>query len=355
MRAMGTILRALVFSVLVCQPAFAGKRIALVIGNSAYRNVARLANPANDAAVLADTFRRANFDVVDARNDLSISEMRRTLRDFGGKARDADIAVIYYAGHGLEVNGRNYLVPVDAQLETDTDVYDEALPLDRVVVAVESAKQLQLIILDACRDNPFSKTMKRTVAMRSVGRGLAQVDLSSPNTMIAFAAKAGSTAADGDARNSPFALALSAHLTTPGMDLRKAFGYVRDDVMKATNNRQEPFIYGSLGGNDVALVPPPAVAAPPPPPVDPNAGIRSDYELAAKVGTREAWDSFIATYPDGFYAKLATAQRNKLLAEEARVAAAEKARLADEEARIAAQNARAAEQAKADAQARAEE
>jgi uncharacterized caspase-like protein len=353
MRAAGTILWALVFSVLICQPAFAGKRIALVVGNSTYRNVARLANPVNDAAVIADTFRKANFDVVDARNDLGISEMRRVLRDFGGKARDADIAVIYYAGHGLEVNGMNYLVPVDAELETDTDVYDEALPLDRVLVAVEPAKQLQLIILDACRDNPFSTKMKRTVASRSVGRGLAQVDLASANTMIAFAAKAGFTAADGD-KNSPFALALAAHLTTPGMDLRKAFGYVRDDVMKATNNRQEPFIYGSLGGNDVALVPAPAVAAPPPP-IDPNAGIRSDYELAAKIGTREAWDTFIAAYPDGFYAKLAMAQRNKLLAEEARVAAAEKARAADEQAGIAAENAKAAEQAKADAQAKAEQ
>jgi uncharacterized caspase-like protein len=351
---MGTILWALVFSALICQPAFAGKRIALVVGNSTYRNVARLANPVNDAAVIADTFRKANFDVVDARNDLGISEMRRVLRDFGGKARDADIAVIYYAGHGLEVNGMNYLVPVDAQLETDTDVYDEALPLDRVLIAVEPAKQLQLIILDACRDNPFSTKMKRTVASRSVGRGLAQVDLAGANTMIAFAAKAGFTAADGD-NNSPFALALAAHLTTPGMDLRKAFGYVRDDVMKATNNRQEPFIYGSLGGNDVALVPAPTVAAPPPPPVDPNAGIRSDYELAAKIGTQEAWDTFIATYPGGFYAKLAMAQRNKLLAEEARVAAAEKARLADEQARIATENAKAAEQAKADAQAKAEQ
>jgi uncharacterized caspase-like protein len=354
MRAVGKIFWALVFSALLCQPALAGKRIALVIGNSAYRNVARLANPVNDAAVLADTFRKANFDVVDARNDLTITEMRRVLRDFGGKARDAEIAVIYYAGHGIEVNGMNYLIPIDAQLETDADVYDEALPLDRVLIAVEPARQLQLIILDACRDNPFSTTMKRSVVSRSVGRGLAQVDISSPNTMIAFAAKAGFTAADGDAKNSPFALALAAHLTTPGMDLRKAFGYVRDDVMKATNNRQEPFIYGSLGGNDVALVPAPTVAAPAPAPFDPNAGIRSDYEFAAKVGTKEAWDTFIATYPDSFYAKLAIAQRNKLLAEEARVAAAEKARIAEEQARAAAESAKAAEQAKVDAQAKAE-
>ena len=114
MRAAGKSLWALAFSALIWQPAFAGKRIALVIGNSAYRNVSRLANPVNDAAVLADTFRKANFDVVDARNDLCINEIRRVLRDFGGKARDADIAVIYYAGHGMEVNGMNYLIPVDA-------------------------------------------------------------------------------------------------------------------------------------------------------------------------------------------------------------------------------------------------
>ena len=344
MRAVGTMAWALLLSVLVCQPAFADKRIALVIGNSAYRNVARLTNPANDAAAMAETFRKAHFDVVDSRTDLTVLEMRRVLRDFGAKARDADIAVIYYAGHGIELEGTNYLIPVDAQLETDTDVYDETLPLDRLLVAVDPAKQLRLIILDACRDNPFSKTMKRTVAMRSIGRGLAKVEPSNPNTMIAFAAKAGFTASDGDSRNSPFAVALAQHLTTPGLDLRKAFGFVRDDVLKATNNQQEPFIYGSLGGNDVALVPPPsqpaaapaAAAAP-----DPNSALRRDYELAAQVGTKEAWDYFLSTYPEGFYAKLAQAQRDKLAAEE--------------QARLAAEGAKAAEQAKAAALAKAAE
>jgi uncharacterized caspase-like protein len=354
MRAVGTIAWALLLSVLVCQPAFADKRIALVIGNSAYRNVARLTNPANDAAAMAATFAKAHFDVVESRTDLAVTEMRRVLRDFGAKARDADFAVIYYAGHGIELDGTNYLIPVDAQLETDTDVYDEALPLDRVLVAVEPAKQLRLIILDACRDNPFSKTMKRTVGLRSIGRGLAKVEPSSPNTMIAFAAKAGFTASDGDSKNSPFAAALTQHLTTPGLDLRKAFGFVRDDVLKATNNRQEPFIYGSLGGDDVALLPAPAVAAPPVP--DANPAVRRDYELAAQVGTAEAWDYFLSTYPEGFYAKLAQAQRNKLAAEEARVAATEKARIAaEEQARLAAEGARAAEQAKAEAQAKAAE
>src|SRR3981081_2136541 len=148
-------------------------------------------------------FKRAGFDAVDSKLDLSIVEMRRALREFGNKTRDADVAVIYYAGHGIELDGTNYLIPVDATLETDTDVLDETFPLERVLFAVEPAKQLRLVILDACRDNPFAKTMKRTIGSGAIGRGLAKVEPSSPNTMVAFAAKAGSTASDGDGKNSP--------------------------------------------------------------------------------------------------------------------------------------------------------
>jgi uncharacterized caspase-like protein len=355
MRAVGAIVFSILLSGFFSQPALAEKRIALAIGNSNYQNVGHLANPANDAATMAATFRKANFDVVTLRNDLPASEMRRALREFGDKARDSDIAVIYYAGHGIEVDGVNYLIPIDAALEHDTDVYDEALSLERVLVAVEPAKRLRLIILDACRDNPFTKTMRQTIARRSIGRGLAKVEPPSPNTLIAFAAKAGFTASDGDnTKSSPYAAALAEHLTTPGLDLRKAFGFVRDDVLKATGNRQEPFIYGSLGGDDLALVPAPAVAAPPA--ADPNEAIRRDYEFAERVGTKEAWDSFLSTYPNGFYSKLAQAQRNKIAAEEARLAATEKARLAAEErARLAAEGAKAAEQAKAAADAKAAE
>src|SRR5712672_4346235 len=205
----------------------------------------------------------AGFDSVESKLNVPANDLRKTLRDFAAKIRDADIAVVYYAGHGIELDGTNYLIPGDATLETDGDVLDETIPLDRVLFAVEPAKQLRLIILDACRDNPFAKTMKRTIASRAVGRGLAKVEPTSPNTMIAFAAKAGSTAYDGDNQSSPFTAALVKYLTRPGLDLRKAFGFARDDVLKATNNRQEPFIYGSLGGNDVALVPAPAVAPPP--------------------------------------------------------------------------------------------
>lgn len=344
----------------VCQPAFAEKRVALVLGNANYQNVAPLPNPVNDSAKIAATLKDAGFDVVDSRRDLSAAETRRALRDFADRSRDADIAVVYYAGHGIEVDGGNYLIPVDARLERDTDVYDEALSLDRILIAIEPAKKLRLVILDACRDNPFSRSMKRTVASRAIGQGLAKVEPTSPNVLIAYSAKAGSTAADGDGTNSPFTVALSKHLTKPGLDVRRAFGFVRDEVLKTTGNKQEPFVYGSLGGEDVALVPAPKTAAPaaatPAPVVNPQAEARRDYELALQIGNKSALNAFLAQYPDGFYASLARLQLDKIAAEETRVAATEKARLAEQErARLAAEGAQKNQQAKADADAKAAE
>src|SRR3954466_1448141 len=132
---------------LMCQPAFAEKRVALVIGNSAYQNVARLPNPVNDGATVAATLKGAGFDVVGSRHDLPAAETRRVLRDFADRTRDADIAVVYHAGHGIEVDGGNYLIPVDARLERDTDIYDEGLSLDRILIAIEPAKKLRLVNL----------------------------------------------------------------------------------------------------------------------------------------------------------------------------------------------------------------
>jgi uncharacterized caspase-like protein len=344
-------------ALLMCQPAWAGKRVALIIGNSAYQNVPPLSNPTNDGAMMAATLKAAGFDLVDSRHDLSAIESRRALRDFSDAARDADVAVIYYAGHGMEVDGANYLVPVDAKLERDTDVYDEALSLERVLVAVEPAKQLRLVILDACRDNPFAKQMKRTVAARAIGRGLARIEPTSPNTLIAYSAKAGSTALDGDTKDSPFTIALAKHLTTPGLDVRRAFGFVRDDVLKSTGNRQEPFVYGSLGGEDVPLVPAPARAAPTAGSApNPQADARRDYELVLQIGNRAALNAFLAQYPDGFYASLAKLQLEKIAAEEAHLAAIEKARQAEQErSRLAAEGAKKEAQAKADANAKSAE
>ncbi|WP_439711084.1 caspase family protein [Bradyrhizobium diazoefficiens] len=354
LRACSLALGALAYFAFCCSPALAEKRVALVMGNSAYKNTLRLTNPVNDAALIGDMFKKAGFDAVDVKTDLNASEMRRALREFAGRVRDADMAVIYYAGHGIELDGTNYLIPTDAALETDADVYDEALPIDRVLVSIEPAKQLRLVILDACRDNPFAKTMKRTVASRAIGRGLAKVEPTSPNTMIAFAAKAGSTASDGDSRNSPFATALADHLPKPGLDLRKAFGFVRDDVLRSTANKQEPFVYGSLGGDDVPLVP--AKPAATGPQANPQSELRRDYELALQLGTRDGWEAFLAQYPEGFYANLAKGQLNKIGAEETRAAAEQKARTAEQEkARLIAERAQKAEQEKAAAAAKAAE
>jgi hypothetical protein len=365
-RGVRSALLGIIILALTSAGAFAEKRVALVMGNSAYQNVSPLANPRNDSEAMSETLKNAGFDVVNLKRDLKANEMRRALRDFSDSVSNADIAIIYFAGHGIEIDGANYIIPVDAILERDIDAYDEAISLDRLLTVIEPAKQLRLVILDACRDNPFSKTMKRTIGSRAVGRGLAKVEPTSPNTLIAYAAKAGSTASDGDSRNSPFTAALVKYLPRPGLDLRRAFGFTRDEVLKATNNKQEPFVYGSLGGEDVSLVPaapPVAPAATPagaasrnPGPDDPEAAIRRTYELALQVGTPEVWDSFIANYPHSFYTELAKAQRRKLMAEETRSAAAEKAKAAQEEqARLAIEAARVAEQAKAAAQARAAE
>jgi uncharacterized caspase-like protein len=345
---------------LIGQPAFAEKRVALIIGNAAYQNAPQLPNPVNDAQLMSATFKSAGFDVVDFRQNLSALETRRVLRDFADAAQNADIAVVYYAGHGIEVDGTNYLIPVDAKLERDTDVFDEALSLDRLLIAVEPATQLRLVILDACRDNPFTKTMKRSTASRSIDRGLAKIEPSSPNTLIAYSAKAGSTALDGNSRNSPFSLALSNHLTTPGLDVRKALGYVRDDVLKATSNHQEPFVYGSLGGDEVPLVPAKTAPAPQPaagaPPPNPQAEARRDYELALQIGNKSAFNAFLAQYPDGFYASLARLQLEKLAAEETHAVAEQKARVTEaERERLVSIGATREAQAKADADAKAAE
>jgi uncharacterized caspase-like protein len=150
--------------------ALADKRVALLIGNSAYQHVPKLPNPANDAEAVGILFKSAGFDSVETRENLNVNDMRRVVRDFSDQARDADVAVI------LEVSGVNYLIPVDASLRRDIDVEDEAVSLDRLLLAMEPAKRLRLVILDACRDNPFTKSMTRTMASRAIGRGLARIE-----------------------------------------------------------------------------------------------------------------------------------------------------------------------------------
>jgi hypothetical protein len=250
--ATGLLLIFLVFS----SAAAAEKRVALVIGNSAYTKVPKLENPKNDAAAMEAMLKAAGFDTVVRANDLGVAAMRRALRNFSDISLDADVAVVFYAGHGMEVGGINYLIPTDAVLERDIDAQDEAVSLDRVTQILEPAKLLRLVILDACRDNPFVRSMRRTVATRAIRSGYGEIDERSlpPNTLVAYAQRAGATAADGAGPNSPYTTALLKHLPTPGLDIELALRRVRDDVLKLTRNKQEPFKYGSLGGAEIALV-----------------------------------------------------------------------------------------------------
>ena len=207
-------------------------------------------------------FRSVGFEVVSLRNELGVLEFKRAVRDFLITAETADIAVVYYAGHGIEVNGANFLIPVDAKLARDYDVEDEAVALDRIVWALQPVRRLRLILLDACRDNPFVARLQRSVSTRAAPKGgLGKLDDVSADTLVAYAAKEGSVSYDGGGSNSPFASALVKHIAEPGLDIRIALGRVRDEVLRTTAGRQEPFIYGSLGGSIIPLVPSPVAKA----------------------------------------------------------------------------------------------
>jgi hypothetical protein len=292
-------------------PALAQKRVALVIGNGAYQNVTKLPNPIKDAWTIAATFRNAGFDSVALRQDLGAMEFKRALREFADAAQDADVAVVYYAGHGIQVRDVNYLIPVDAKLATEVEVRDEAVSLDRVLALLEPVKRLRLVILDACRENPYAGRMKVASASRALTRGLARIEPEN-NSLVAYAAKGGQIAQDGLGDHGPFTSALIRHIAVPGLDIRLALGRVRDEVLKNTAYKQEPFVYGSLGGDAIALVPAPSGL---------NQQLlgdaKGDYEMAERIGTKEAWDAFLATHERGLYADLARAQLAKLILAEA--------------------------------------
>jgi hypothetical protein len=228
-----------------------GRRVALVIGNSAYRNVPALPNPANDAAAVAASFKRLGFAVTLVSNG-SFDDMRRGLLAFGQDAASADMAAVYFAGHGMEVGGENWLIPVDATLKRETAAENEAISLRSVMMQVSNTTSLGLVILDACRNNPFIAKMQRTLASRALSGGLGRIEPVG-NVLVAYAARDGTTALDGDGRNSPFTAALLHNIETPGVEVTFMFRNVRDDGMEATKNEQQPFVYGSLSRKAIYL------------------------------------------------------------------------------------------------------
>jgi hypothetical protein len=245
---------------LAVSPALAdGKRVALVIGNSTYRNVPTLPNPANDGADIAAALTRLGFAVTLVTN-ASFDQMRRGLIAFGRDAAGADMAAVFFAGHGMEISGENWLIPVDAELKKDTDAANEAVSLRSVILQVSNTTSLGLVVLDACRNNPFIAKMSRSLALRAViGGGLGRIEPVG-NVLVAYAARDGTTALDGDGRNSPFTAALLHNIETPGVEVTFMLRNVRDDVMEVTRNEQQPFVYGSLSRKAIYLAGQPSSA-----------------------------------------------------------------------------------------------
>ena len=224
----------------------AARQVALVVGNSSYAHIGRLPNPENDAVDLSAALRRIGFEVT-TELDANRVELTEALRAFTRRSAGADVSLVFYAGHGLEMDGINYLVPVDARLERDVDVRYETVTLDDLLVSTVGAR-LRLVILDACRNNPLARSMQRTVASRSVSGGsFGQLDedLLGDETLVAYAAAAGTTAADGTGRNSPYTSALLAHLDEP-LEILTLFRRVRARVLEVTNGEQRPHEYQSL-------------------------------------------------------------------------------------------------------------
>ncbi|MGX4769543.1 caspase family protein [Bradyrhizobium guangdongense] len=230
--------------------AAAVRRVALVIGNGAYKNVHALPNPPRDSKLIASVLKEVGFQTVISVSDLTRDKFFEALQSFAAEAEKADWAVVYYAGHGFEIGGVNYLVPVDAKLAVDRDAETQAVALEQVIAAVGAARKVRLVMLDACRDNPFAPTMQRTLSLKLVDKGFSNIEPGA-GFMVVYAAKHGETAIDGEgSADSPFATALARDIKEPRVEIRKLFDIVRDDVWAATRHEQQPFTYGSPPGRE---------------------------------------------------------------------------------------------------------
>ena len=316
MRAARSLVVAVLAFVVFAAPSvvLADGRVALVVGNSTYAHIGRLPNPDNDARDISSALRRLGFEVT-TEFDADRVELTQALRAFARRSAGADVSLVFYAGHGIEMDGVNYLVPIDARLERDVDVRYETVTLDDLLVSTSGAS-LRLVILDACRNNPLARSMQRTAATRTVSGGSfadLNEDLLGDETLVAYAAAAGTTAADGRGRNSPYTAALLAYLEEP-VELLTLFRRVRARVLASTNGEQRPHEYASLlgehylGGTPTSGTVAVAAGAPPEALVE-----RENLFWQSIANSEDPADfrAYLTQYPNGAFALLA---RNRVVA-----------------------------------------
>lgn len=310
-----TLIFSLAFMVLSAQSASAEKRVAFVVGNGTYKNVASLPNPPIDAKSMASVLRNVGFDVVEGTN-LTRDKMTERLLEFGKKAQGADVALFFYAGHGIAISGTNYLLPIDADIKSEMDVkLGAAINIDLTLDQTMGDAKVKLVFLDACRDNPFAAKIKSNSATRSVSvqTGLAEMK-SGEGTLIAFATGPGQTALDGqEGTNSPFTRALIANIATPGIEIQQAMTKVRAQVNEETNKGQLPWGHTNLIGSvylnpaasgvSVEASNPPAVAA------GPASEVELEFWRSIKDSNKtEELNAYLTNYPNGTFKPLALAR-----------------------------------------------
>ena len=343
------------FVLLAVAPLRAEKRAALVIGNSAYEHAAPLRNPRNDAKVVSDRLKELGFDVIMG-IDMKHRDFARTIAAFKRKLEHASVAVFFYAGHGLQVNGRNFLAPVDALLDDETSLDFEAVQLRTILRLMERRRRTNLVFLDACRDNPLARNLARSMGIRSgdIGRGLAREE-TGVGTMIAFATQPGNVALDGEQANSPFTSALVSHIGTPGLDVALMMRRVRQDVIDATGGRQVPWQHSSLTApflfkEKADPSRQPTVKRPVVPGIDSLAIELAFWQAAKDADTKQAYKAYLKKYPKGNFAPLVAIKLEEFALAESRAeqqkAALEAARREREDAERATREAEAAKSAK---------
>ena len=314
-----TVLLSLLCMVFTVNAAKAERRVAFVVGNGAYKNVQPLPNPSIDAKSMAGVLRNVGFEVVEGTN-LTRDKMTEKLLEFGKKAQGADVALFFYAGHGIAIGGTNYLLPIDADIKTEMDVkLGAAINIDLTLDQTMGDAKVKLVFLDACRDNPFAAKIKSNAATRSVNvqTGLAEMK-SGEGTLIAFATGPGQTALDGkEGQNSPFTRALMANIATPGMEIQQAMTKVRAQVNEETNKGQLPWGHTNLIGTVyLSKAPAPATAAAPAGSTQvavasPSSGSDVEVEFWRSVkesNKPEELNAYLSSYPNGQFRSIALAR-----------------------------------------------